>query len=201
MVLVVIVSGVLVAGCGAGGPTAAGVSQPTTPRASARPSTTAGPSAGSSAGGGHPNALAFAKCMRANGVPAFPDPEPGGGFLFHASAAVMSSPAFRAAQSKCRALMPTPSGAGQNSSPSAQTLAKLRQVAQCMRRHGVPDFPDPRTTRPANLSLGPGRQYSEITNYEGAWLLFPATIDMQSPAWKRAAAACGPLAESLNHPH
>ena len=33
------------------------------------------------------------------------------------------------------------------------------------------------------------------------FLLFPATIDMQSPAWVEAAAACDSLAESFNHPH
>jgi hypothetical protein len=67
-----------------------------------------------------------------------------------------------------------------------------------MRRHGISDFPDPRATRPPNLGLG---EYSEITDYEGAFVVFPATIDMQSPAWNHAAAACGALAESFNHPH
>jgi hypothetical protein len=139
--------------------------------------------------------------MRTNGVPSFPDPEPGGGFAFHASHAVISSPAFKTAQAKCAKLMPGPLGGGGQSVPpqeQSQALAQLRNVAQCMRQHGVPDFPDPQTTRPANVSMG---QYSEITNYKGVWLLFPATIDMQSPAWKQAAAACGALAESFNHPH
>jgi hypothetical protein len=139
--------------------------------------------------------------MRANGVPSFPDPQPGGGFAFHAGAQVISSPAFKAAQAKCGSLLPGPLSAGaQTVSPQVQAhaLAQLRTVAQCMRQHGVPDFPDPSTTRPTDLSLG---RYSEITNYQGAWLLFPATIDMQSPAWERAAAACGALAESFNHPH
>jgi hypothetical protein len=66
-----------------------------------------------------------------------------------------------------------------------------------MRQHGISDFPDP-TLRPPDLNPG---EYFEITDYEGVFLLFPATIDMQSPAWKHAAAACGPLAESFNHPH
>ncbi len=67
-----------------------------------------------------------------------------------------------------------------------------------MRRHGISNFPNPRTTSPANLSLG---GYSNITDYEGVFLLFPATIDMQSAAWEQAAPACGALAESFNHPH
>ena len=34
--------------------------------------------------------------------------------------------------------------------PSAQTLAHFLTVAQCMRQHGVSEFPDPRTTAPSN---------------------------------------------------
>jgi hypothetical protein len=136
--------------------------------------------------------------MRADGVTDFPDPQPGGGFDFHTSA---SSPAFNAAQAKCGNLMPGPGSSGGTSFPPqvrAQALQQLRTVAQCMRQHGISDFPDPRATRPPNLGLG---QYSEITDYKGVWILFPATIDMQSPAWEQAAVACGSLAESFNHPH
>jgi hypothetical protein len=139
--------------------------------------------------------------MRAHGVPSFPDPQPGGGFAFRASPAVISSPSFKAAQARCGRLLPGPLSSGASGfSPQveAQALEQLRTVAQCMRRHGVPDFPDPRAARPANISLG---EFTEITNYKGVWLLFPATIDMQSPAWEHAAAACGALAESFNHPH
>jgi hypothetical protein len=198
----ILLSGVLVAGCGGGSPSptarTTGAATPGRSSAAARTGSHAGSSTRSSAG--PPEALAFAKCMRSNGVSSFPDPSPGGGFAFQASSAIVSSPAFRTAQAKCAKLMPGP-GAGGESFPAqvkAHALAQLRGVAQCMRRHGIPDFPDPRTTRPANLSLG---EYSEITDYEGVFLLFPATIDMQSPAWERAAAACGPLAESFDHAH
>jgi hypothetical protein len=80
----------------------------------------------------------------------------------------------------------------------AHAMEQLRTVAQCMRAHGISDFPDPRATAPANSTLN---EYSEITNYMGVYLLFPASINMQSPAWNQAAAACGSLAESFNHPH
>jgi hypothetical protein len=141
--------------------------------------------------------------MRSNGVPNFPDPNPGGGFLFNAAGVNPAAPAVRAANAKCQTFAPhPPGGPGRgNSFPprvTAQALAQLRTVAACMRRHGISDFPDPRTTSPPDLSLG---KYSEITDYEGVFLLFPATIDMQSPAWEQAAAACGSLAESFNHPH
>jgi hypothetical protein len=138
--------------------------------------------------------------MRANGVPSFPDPNPGGGG-FEVTGLNRSSPAFQAAHAKCQKYMPLP-GAGGSSGDTpqqeAQALRQLRTVAQCMRAHGISDFPDPRVTRPANLNLG---QYSEITDYMGVFLLFPASINMQSPAWEQAAAACGPLARSFNHPH
>ncbi len=140
--------------------------------------------------------------MRANGVPNFPDPQPGGGFLFSTAGINPAAPAVQAARAKCQRFAPLPPGGPGGTSFSGeektQALAQLRGVAQCMRQHGISDFPDPRTTRPPNLSLG---EYSEITDYEGVFLLFPATIDMRSPAWEQAAGACGALAESFNHPH
>ncbi|MGA7704326.1 MAG: hypothetical protein WB998_05460 [Solirubrobacteraceae bacterium] len=135
-------------------------------------------------------ALAFAGCMRANGVPHFPDPKPGGGgFIFHAGAgADPSSPAFEAAQAKCKKFLPA--GPGSGSPPSAKTLAHYLTVAQCMRRHGVPEFPDPRTSAPSDprTALGGGR--GVISDIEGAVFLFPAKIDQQSPEFTRAAATC-----------
>jgi len=144
--------------------------------------------------------LAFSKCMRANGVPNFPDPNPSGGG-FPVTGLSRSSPAFQAAQVKCRKYMQSPvSGGSSGDTPQqmAHAMEQLRTVAQCMRAHGISDFPDPRATAPANSNLS---EYSEITNYMGVYLLFPASINMQSPAWNQAAAACGSLAESFNHPH
>ncbi len=44
--------------------------------------------------------------------------------------------------------------------------------------------------------------YGVITDYDGAILLFPSTIDMQSPAYTQAVAACGALAGKLGRgPH
>ncbi|HSY38979.1 MAG TPA: hypothetical protein VLA79_05605 [Polyangia bacterium] len=110
-------------------------------------------------GSGSPEATAleFAGCMRANGVPHFPDPKSGGGFLFHTGTGVdPSSPAFKAAQAQCKKLLPP--GPGSGSPPSAKTLAHFLTVARCMRQHGVPEFPDPRTTTPSNprATLGAG---------------------------------------------
>jgi hypothetical protein len=136
--------------------------------------------------------------MRSSGVPSFPDPSPGGGFEFHVSAAVGSSPAFKAAQAKCRKLLPGggPPGLGSQTHPSAQTLAKLLRIAECMRQHGISEFPDPRTSIPSNPQASGIR---EITDFDGAILLFPSTINMQAPAYRQALAACG--APPLGLPH
>ncbi len=133
--------------------------------------------------------LAFAKCMRASGVPNFPDPKAGGGFLFHGSPGLISSPVFKAAQAKCRKLMPGgPPGPGSTTNPSPQTLAKFLRIARCMRQHGVEDFPDPRTSVPSN-PFGSGGA-GVISDIEGVILIFPSTIDQSSPMFTRAAAAC-----------
>jgi hypothetical protein len=131
-------------------------------------------------------AVAFAKCMRANGVPNFPDPKPGGGFLFHARAGLINSPLFKAAQANCHKLLPE--GPGSGPPPSAQTLARFLKIAQCMRKHGIEDFPDPRTSLSPN-PLGSGG-VGVISDIEGVILVFASTIDQQSPAFMRAAATC-----------
>lgn len=52
----------------------------------------------------------------------------------------MSSPAFQTALSECRNLQPT-GFTGHERSPDQQAAAL--DFAQCMRDHGVRDFPDP----------------------------------------------------------
>jgi len=134
------------------------------------------------------DALKYARCMRANGVPAFPDPSPGGGFEFTRGAGVdPSSPTVRAAQAKCRAYMPAgPAAPGSTTHPSTQWLAKMVKAAQCMRRHGISDFPDPTTTMPSMTGFN-----GVISDIDGVLFVFPATIDTQSVAFKRAANQCG----------
>ena len=130
--------------------------------------------------------LAYAKCMRASGVPNFPDPNAGGGLLFHAHAGLINSPLFKAAQAKCHNLLPE-GGPGSGPPPSARTLARFLKIARCMRRHGVPEFPDPRTSAPPNPLASGIRELSDI---EGVILLFPSSINKQSPVFTQASAAC-----------
>jgi hypothetical protein len=174
-----------VAGCG-GGSANSGVARLSSGRSSAASSNA---STGAGAGSPEAAALAFAGCMRANGLPDFPDPKVGGGFLFHTGGgADPSSPAFKRAQTKCKKFLPP--GPGSGAPPSAKTLAHYLKVAQCMRRHGVPAFPDPRTTAPSNPRAALGSGGGVISDIEGVIFIFPGRIDQQSPAFARAAAEC-----------
>lgn len=188
----------LLAGCG-GGSSSSGVarlsSSALTDTTAGAPASseaeTGGGSAGSDSGSGslEAAALAFAGCMRANGVPKFPDPTNGGGFLFHRSAGVdPSSPAFEGARAKCKKYLPP--GPGSGPPPSPKMLAHYLTVAQCMRRHGVPEFPDPRTTAPSNPRAALGGGGGVISDIEGVVFIFPGRIDQQSPAFTHAAAIC-----------
>ncbi|MFZ2114110.1 MAG: hypothetical protein WAU77_10325 [Solirubrobacteraceae bacterium] len=183
---VVLVSvALLIAGCG-GGSAKPGVARLSSGSSKA---TTSNATTGGGVDSPEAAALAFAGCMRANGVPHFPDPKAGGGFLFPTGAgADPSSPAFEAAQTKCKKFLPP--GPGSGPPPSAKTLAHYLTVAQCMRQHGVPEFPDPRTTAPSNPRATLGGGGGVISDIEGVVFLFGAKIDQQSPAFTRAAAAC-----------
>ncbi len=186
-----LLSGVLVAGCGGGSPSAgvarlSGASTSGSTAASGGGAVSSGPPSPSTIGS---DELAFAKCMRSNGVPNFPDPGASGGFLFHAGAGFISSPAFKAAQAKCHELLPGggPPGPGSSTNPSPQTLTRMLKLAQCMRGHGVYNFPDPRTSVPSR-PFGSGN--GVISDIEGVILIFPSTIDQRSPIFTRAAATC-----------
>jgi len=202
-----LVSAVLLAGCGGGSSsppvaavgssTASTASAPSTRAATASQSSTAtgvGVAGSSATRSGDPasQALAYSRCMRANGVPSFPDPQPGGGVLFQRGAGIdPSSPLFEAAQTKCQRLMPIGAGLapGARTHPSQQALAQMLRVAQCMRRHGVSGFPEPRTSVPSNIPAALGGR-GVISNIDGVILVVPGTIDEGSPLFARAAAAC-----------
>lgn len=83
-------------------------------------------------------ALAFARCMRANGVPDFPDPDPDGRFPGQRHEQ-QDTPKFQAATEACRSLAP----GGEHEKTDPATVEQMRQFSQCMRDSGVPDFPDP----------------------------------------------------------
>jgi hypothetical protein len=166
-------AGLLIAACGS--------SSPSKHPASASASATVG------------SPIAFAKCMRAHGVPNFPDPgaNGNGGFAIQATqragsgssmtvdGVTVNAPAFQSAMQTCSKLMP---GGG---APSAAQSAKMRAAAlamsRCMRAHGVTNFPDPK------FGTGPGGGVSVRIGGPGSG------IDPSSPAFQAAQKICMPL--------
>lgn len=131
-------------------------------------------------------ALAYSRCMRSHGVPDFPDPKQVGGEIQISGprdGMNPQSPLFVSAQRSCRHLLPNggqPTHAGQQ-----QALARMLGTSRCMRAHGIPGFPDPTPAPPTNRA-----GHSAIMSNGVAWLAIPDSIDVQSPAFKTAAAAC-----------
>ncbi len=91
----------------------------------------------------------FATCMRSNGVSQFPDPPASGNFtideIAHTSPLDTSSPAFTQALTACRRLQPA--GFTGSRRTAAQQQAAL-ELARCIRKNGVSDFPDPISGKP-----------------------------------------------------
>ncbi|WP_341718095.1 hypothetical protein QQG74_30665 [Micromonospora sp. FIMYZ51] len=99
------------------------------------------PSASASDGTDHSDRekrLAFARCMRENGVE-MPDPDGDGGLLFRSDGSTDHNK-IEAAMAECRELLPN---GGEPPRLNAEQLEQMRTMARCMRENGVPDFPDP----------------------------------------------------------
>ncbi len=94
-------------------------------------------------------ALAFARCMRANGVPAFPDPTSGGVFPKPVIYRVAGgNPRFQSATTACGHLLPD-GGPGVLPSPTVvqQIQVDMQLFARCMHTHGVSNWPAPTLDR------------------------------------------------------
>jgi hypothetical protein len=108
-----------------------------------------GTSSGSTAASSNSAALTYAKCMRSHGVPDFPDPNAQGGFD-STGGMNPSSPTFVSATNACE------SASGSTTPPavSSSNTAKLLKYSQCMRAHGIADFPDPNSRGGLDISAG-----------------------------------------------
>jgi hypothetical protein len=166
--------GLLAAACGGGSkdPGAAGAGRTTT---------TAAPSAAASSGQSGQisqaqQLLELAQCIRSHGVPNFPDPSPTAGILgmIENSGVNPQSANFKAAVQACKKYEP---GANLTPAQSAAQNAKGVEESQCMRSHGVPNFPDP-TTGPVG---------EQVLNLRGTG------IDPSSPTYQAAGQACQKL--------
>lgn len=119
--------------------------------------------------------IAHSECMRAHGLPGFPDPDSQG--IVHLSAQdgfTPNSPQFLAAQKACAKLQ---------SGNSPETMTHFRQnmisalkFAACMRAHGILKFPDP-------VPFGNGGVMLTIRKGSG--------VDVNSAQFAAASKACG----------
>jgi hypothetical protein len=134
--------------------------------------------------------LSFARCMRSHGVSSFPDPTPNaGGFNLSAPGINSSSPAFKAAQTACRDLLPVKHVA--SGPPSAQAYARLLRWATCMRERGISSMPDPRPDPPPPPGSPGTAGIGTLMGDGGYWVGIPATVDAHSPAFVHLSTVCG----------
>jgi hypothetical protein len=147
---VVAAMAVLVAACGGGGSSAAGGSSP------------------------YQKAVAYAQCMRAHGVPGFPDPDSKGNFLIKGPELGGSPGQYRSADKACRHLLPN--GGQMTAAQQQQALRQALKFSACMRAHGVPSFPDP-TARNGGVEISLGG----------------SGLSPNSPRLRAAQQACRPL--------
>ncbi len=117
-------------------------------------STGAGGSTNASDSSSSPSAVSYSNCMRSHGVPNYPDPSGGQLPKGGAQAFGVSTTVFSAAQGACQHLLPNAGSFQEEASQCtldgdcppavvAQMMATDRKFAQCMRSHGVPNWPDP----------------------------------------------------------
>jgi hypothetical protein len=108
-------------------------------------------SAGSLGGSNLQIAIDYAKCMRSHGAPNWPDPNSQGQFLkTKTNAAAYQAPA--SAYQACLHLLPN---GGQLTAAQQAIISPLMlKLANCMRTHGITNFPDP-TVNAGGISVNP----------------------------------------------
>jgi len=139
-----------------------------------------GPSGAVSGPGGPARAqaaLAYARCMRAHGVPDFPDPDGNGNFSLPGSVSSQET----AANHVCNHLLNT--GTQLNAAQTQHALRQLVRYARCMRAHGVPGFPDPEITS-GGIGVPGGFTFDTAGR----------DLDQKSPKYQAASRACQSLA-------
>jgi hypothetical protein len=142
LVALVLVSVIATVGAGCGSNTATDTTSSASNTGSGARSVSASSAASTQATTKRKKAVKFAECVRAHGVPHFPDPDATGNFNFGVD---VSAATFTAAVNACKALQP-PGTLSAHRSVKQQSAA-LR-FAACVRAHGVPDFPYPVNGQP-----------------------------------------------------
>ena len=129
--------------------------------------------AGSPGGSARGAALAYSQCMRSHGIKNFPDPDSQGGISLNAGPGTgiyPNSPQFKAAQQTCRKLLPA---LKLNPAQRAADEARALRYSECMRSHGIADFPDPNSQGGIAVRSTPG-----------------SDLDPHNPRFQAANSAC-----------
>ncbi len=176
----------LAAGCGGGAKTPSVAHLGASASSSSSSSGSGGSSSGSSGSQGSSasqdsQAVAYSACVRAHGVPNFPDPK----ISTHGNEvrvaiginpSISDNPHFKSAQQACNKLLPGGGpGSSSNNQISPQEQSQYLKAAACIRSHGIPNFPDP------TFSSG------------GVHLPKTARIDLHSSQVRAAEEACQSL--------
>lgn len=184
--------GIMAAACGGGsaspGVASVGTSTSTTTPTS-NPSTTAGSSGSPSTSGGGGGlrqssmsmagvSVEFSECMQKHGEPNFPDPNGSGQIT--ATGINPNSSQFQAAQRACAKYSPN---GGKAPSPAQQQkmVAQALKFSQCMRSHGLSDFPDPQVSS-AGGAVRIGLKISDGGS--------SSDLNRNNPTFQKAQAAC-----------
>ena len=168
-VVTVVVASIALAACGVpSSPNVANEGSTSTTSTVANEGSTSTTSTVANAGGTlSSNSLAFAQCMRSNGVPNFPDPNSSGQILKESPQQLGVSVArYRSALAPCDHFLPN-GGSGPNQSQLQYVRTLSLNFARCMRSHGVP-LPDPdssgRIPDPASIGINQGSPTFETAN-------------------------------------
>ncbi len=130
-----------------------------------------------------------AQCIRTHGVPNYADPTVGPGFTIYTDQRDLenaTSAVVRQATSACRTEIRAANfDPSQRPHPPAQMVRDGVRAAQCLRAHGLPNWPDPKASD--TFDTGHGFQVSDNA-FAGA---VPAGADPKaSPAFQNAIRAC-----------
>jgi hypothetical protein len=144
--------------------TACGSNSPNRPGSTGAATTTATPN----------GALAYARCMRAHGVPNFPDPTGGNNKRAVISAMEhVSNSRAQTAQTACERVNGGTPGTSEGAPHDRANAAAILAFARCMRRYGFASFPDPTASGQLNHEM-----------------LATAGIDLHQPALVQSADTC-----------
>ncbi len=166
-----IAAGLLVAACGGtSGPGVASLGSTSTTT-----TTPAAASQGTNKATGYLDAVEYSACVRAHGVPNFPNPTSDGDYLSihgltNGVKVDYNSSGYTKANKDCQHLLPN--GGHATAAQLAQFLAQALKYAACIRSHGIPGMPDPKE------------------GHGGISQQFPRGVSPNSPQLKAAMKAC-----------